>query len=209
MLVSGASWAMTTAVDTNVIVALWDRDPSLSSAAQSALDAALGRGTLVVAATVFAELMAAPSCSKLFLDSFFRETGINIDWALDESVWRTAGRALQGYAARRRKQRDVGPRRILADFLIGAHAQEGGHSLLTLDDHLYRTAFPDLTMVRVQLLSSAASNSSAVMHSGVAYSTKSNQVLLRVVTGLAAKCLVVHFKIRHRATTLASPTVST
>jgi predicted nucleic acid-binding protein len=140
---------MTTAVDTNVIVALWDRDPSLSSAAQSALDAALGRGTLVVAATVFAELMAAPSRSELFLDSFFRETGINIDWALDESVWRTAGRAFQGYAARRRKQRDVGPRRILADFLIGAHAQEGGHSLLTLDDHLYRTAFPALTVVRV------------------------------------------------------------
>ena len=140
---------MTTAVDTNVIVALWDRDPSLSSAAQSALDAALGRGTLVVAATVFAELMAAPSRSELFLDSFFRETGINIDWALDESVWRTAGRAFQGYAARRRKQRDVGPRRILAHFLIGAHAQEGGHSLLTLDDHLYRTAFPGLTVVRV------------------------------------------------------------
>jgi len=140
---------MTTAVDTNVIVALWDRDPCLSSAAQSALDAALGRGTLVVAATVFAELMAAPSRSELFLDSFFRETGINIDWALDESVWRRAGRAFQGYAARRRKQRDVGPRRILADFLIGAHAQEGGHSLLTLDDHLYRTAFPGLTVVRV------------------------------------------------------------
>jgi predicted nucleic acid-binding protein len=140
---------MTTAVDTNVIVALWDRDPSLSSAAQSALDAALGRGTLVVAATVFAELMAAPSRSELFLDSFFRETGINIDWALDESVWRTAGRAFQGYAARRRKQRDVGPRRILAVFLIGAHAQEGGHSLLTLDDHLYCTAFPGLTVVRV------------------------------------------------------------
>jgi predicted nucleic acid-binding protein len=140
---------MTTAVDTNVIVALWDRDPSLSSAAQSALDAALGRGTLVVAATVFAELMAAPSRSELFLDSFFRETGINIDWALDEAVWRTAGRAFQGYAARRRKQRDTGPRRILADLLIGAHAQEGGHSLLTLDDHLYRTAFPGLTVVRV------------------------------------------------------------
>ena len=51
---SGVAWAMTTGIDTNVIVALWDRDPSLSSAAQSALDVALGRGTLVTAATVFA-----------------------------------------------------------------------------------------------------------------------------------------------------------
>jgi len=140
---------MTTAIDTNVIVALWDEDPSLSSAAQSALDAALGRGTLTTAAPVFAELMAAPGRSESFVDSFFRETGINIDWVLDESVWRTAGLAFQGYAARRRKQRDAGPRRILADFLIGAHALEGGHSLLTLDDRLYRTAFPKLTVVRV------------------------------------------------------------
>lgn len=140
---------MTTAIDTNVIVALWDRDPSLSSAAQSALDAALGRGTLVTSPTVFAELMAAPGRNESFLDSFFRETGIQIDWALDEPVWRAAGRAFQGYAARRKKQRDAGPRRILADFLIGAHALEGGHSLLTLDDHLYSTAFPKLTVVRV------------------------------------------------------------
>jgi predicted nucleic acid-binding protein len=139
---------MTTAIDTNVIVALWDRDPGLSSAAQSALDVAPGRGTLVTTATVFAELMAAPGRGESFLDSFFRESGINIDWALEESVWRTAGRAFR-YAARRRKQRDAGPRRILADFLIGAHALEGGHSLLTLDDHLYRTAFPHLTVVRV------------------------------------------------------------
>ena len=140
---------MTTAIDTNVLVALWDRDETLSFAAQSALDAALGRGTLVIAAVVFAELMAAPGRSESFLDSFFRETGINIDWTLDESVWRAAGRAFQTYAARRRKQRDPGPRRILADFLIGAHAIEGGHPLLTLDDRLYRTSFPNLTVVTI------------------------------------------------------------
>ncbi len=140
---------MTTAIDSNVLVALWDRDPALSSTAQSALDEALGRGTLVVAATVFAELMAAPGRSESFLDSFFRETGINIDWTWDEAIWRAAGRAFQTYAARRRKQRDPGPRRILADFLIGAHALEGGYRLLTLDDHLYRAAFPDLNVIRV------------------------------------------------------------
>ena len=70
---AGAAWSMTTAIDANVIVALWDRDPHLSSAAQSALDAALGRGTLVTTATVFAGLMAGPSRSESFLDSFFRE----------------------------------------------------------------------------------------------------------------------------------------
>ena len=95
--------------------------------------------------------MAAPGRSESFLDSFFKETGISIDWALGESIWRTAGRAFQAYAARRRKHPDAGPRRILADFLIGAHALEGGHSLLTLDDHLFRTAFPHLPLVKVEL----------------------------------------------------------
>jgi predicted nucleic acid-binding protein len=140
---------MTTAIDTNVVVALWDRDPALNSTAQAALDEALGRGALIIAGPVFAELMAAPGRSESFLDSFCRETAINIDWSLEESVWRAAGRAFQTYAVRRRRQRDPGPRRILADFLIGAHALEGGYPLLTLDDHLYRTAFPNLTVIKV------------------------------------------------------------
>jgi predicted nucleic acid-binding protein len=139
---------VTTAVDTNVIVALWDADPAPSTAARSALDAALARGSLVVCAPVFAELMAAPGRTERFLDSFFGATGIHVDWTLEEAVWRSAGRAFQRYAARRRKHRG-GPRGILADLLIGAHALEGGHRLLTLDDHLYRTAFPGLMLVRV------------------------------------------------------------
>jgi len=135
---------MTTAIDTNVIIALWDRDDRVSAAAQSALDAALRRGALIVAAPVFAELLAAPGRDETFLDSFFRDTGITVDWNLDETVWRIAGRAFRKYAARRRRQHDSGPRRILAGFLIGAHAFRRGCSLLTFDDRLYRSAFPDL-----------------------------------------------------------------
>ena len=52
----------------------------------------------------------------------------------------------QGYAERRRKRRDAGSRRILADFLVGAHAQIRGYRLLTLDERLYKVAFPTLTM---------------------------------------------------------------
>ena len=140
---------MITAIDTNVIVALWDRDSSLSSAAQSALDEALGRGALVVSAPVFAELMACPGRSDAFLDSFFEDTGIIIEWSLDEATWRTAGRAFQAYAARRRRPGDSGPRRILADFVIGAHALKKDYRLLTLDDHIYRAAFPRLKLVTI------------------------------------------------------------
>jgi predicted nucleic acid-binding protein len=140
---------MITAVDTNVIVALWDKDPNLNSAAQTALDRALGRGGLIISAPVFAELLACPGRHEAFLDKFLQDTGIALEWDLDESVCRTAGRAFQAYAVRRRKQGDSGPRRILADFLIGAHASGRGCELLTLDDRMYRTAFPGLKIARL------------------------------------------------------------
>jgi predicted nucleic acid-binding protein len=142
----GDERTVTTAIDTNVIIALWDRDPGLSLAAQNALDTAFHRGTLVAAAPVFAELIAAPGRSEAFVDSFFEETAIGVDWELPEQVWRLAGRAFQAYAERRRKQRDRGTRRILADFIIGAHALANRFRLLTLDEGLYRVAFPALSI---------------------------------------------------------------
>jgi predicted nucleic acid-binding protein len=76
-------------------------------------------------------------------------TGIAVDWNLNEATWRAAGRAFQQHVARRRNQRDSGARRILADFLIGARALHNGFRLLTLDDRLYRAAFPRLVILRV------------------------------------------------------------
>src|ERR1700719_1137778 len=125
---------MTTAIDTNVIIALWAEDTALSLAAETALEAAFRRGNLVVAAPVFAELIAAPGRSEAFVGSLLEENGIVIDWNLNEAIWRAAGRAFKAYAERRRQQRDHGTRRLLADFLIGAHATGGGHRLPSLDE---------------------------------------------------------------------------
>jgi len=140
---------MTTAVDSNVLVALWDRDPAASNVAQKALDAALERGSLVLSAPVFAELIAAPGRTEEFLHTFCADTGIRVEFSLEEEIWLLAGRAFRSYAARRRKQGDPGPRRILADFLIGAHAFHHGYRLLTLDSRLYRAAFSGLTLITV------------------------------------------------------------
>jgi predicted nucleic acid-binding protein len=137
---------MTTAIDTNAIIGLWHDDPTLSQAVETALDAAFHRGGLIVAAPVFAELIAAPGRSEAFVSRFLEENGIAIDWNLDEAIWRSAGRAFRAYAERRRKQRDHGARRILADFLIGAHASIRGYRLLSLDERLYRAAFPTLKL---------------------------------------------------------------
>ena len=74
---------MTTAIDTNVVIALWDRDPTLNSAAQTALEAAFHRGGLVIAAPVFAELLAAPGRTEAFVDAFLEDTAIAVEWDLD------------------------------------------------------------------------------------------------------------------------------
>ena len=138
---------MTTVIDTNVIAALWNLDDSLNAAARSALDTALARGPLIVPAPVYAELMAFAGRTESFLDTFFRETSIAVEWPIEERIWRTAGLAFQSYARRRRKQREPGPRRILADFLIGAYAVRHNYSLLTLDEGVYRAAFPDIRIL--------------------------------------------------------------
>ncbi len=139
---------MTTVVDSNVIVALWDQDDNLSAVAQAGLDAALDRGRLVIPAPVFSELMALPGRTETFLDRFFQGTGVTVDWDLDEQVWRAAGRAFQGYVGRRKKHPGPGPRRILADFLIGAYAASHSFALLTLDEGLYLAGFPELKILR-------------------------------------------------------------
>jgi hypothetical protein len=140
---------MITAVDTNVLVALWDRDDALNSIAQSALDSAMARGKLVISAVVFAELLAFPRRTETFIDHFLSDTEIAVEWTINESIWRTAGRAFQAYAKRRHLQRSGGPRWILTDFLIGANASENSYKLLTLDDGIYRSSFPKLAVVRI------------------------------------------------------------
>ena len=139
---------MTTVIDSNVIAALWNLDDALNAAARSALDAALARGPLVVPASVYAELMAFAGRTETFLDGFFGETGIGVEWHMEERVWRAAGQAFQSYAGRRRRQREPGPRRSLADFLIGAYAARHNYWLLTLDESIYRAAFPSLKILR-------------------------------------------------------------
>jgi hypothetical protein len=103
-----------------------------------------------VAAPVFAALAAGPGRSEDFVNGFFEDLGIAIDWALGEAIWRSAGRAFRGYAERRRKHRDPRARRILADFLIGTHAAAHDYRLLTLDERPYRAAFSTLKIETIK-----------------------------------------------------------
>jgi predicted nucleic acid-binding protein len=137
---------MTTAIDSNVIVALWNEDETQNLTAKKALGESQMQGRLVICAAVYAELMAAPERSETFVDHFCEEAGIVVEWELEEKVWREAGKAFQGYAARRRKQKGAEAQRILTDFVIGAHALVNGYRLLTLDAGIYQASFPRLAI---------------------------------------------------------------
>jgi predicted nucleic acid-binding protein len=140
---------MTTAIDTNVVTALWNADDALNRRAQAALDTVFGRGRLVVSGVVYAELLAARSRTEQFVDRFLDAAGIEVECEINERLLRAAGLAFRGYAERRRRQKGVEPRRILADFLVGAHATLNEYRLLTLDTGMYRAAFPRLELVEV------------------------------------------------------------
>jgi predicted nucleic acid-binding protein len=138
---------MTTSIDSNLISALWNSQDSGNVAAAKMLGQTRKQGNLVVVGPVYSELMAGPLRDEAALDEFFAETGIFIDWGVDEEIWREAGRAFRGYAQRRIRSRGGPPRRILVDFVVGAHAALRGYTLLTLDRRLYAAAFPKLRII--------------------------------------------------------------
>jgi predicted nucleic acid-binding protein len=140
---------MTTAIDTNVLTALFTGTGANALLSRIALNRVVHQGELVISAPVYAEILATPRSDMRAIDSFLEDSGIAVDWRIDEAVWRTAAHAYRGYAERRRAQRgDPGPRRILTDFLIGAHAALFASALLTFDRSVYRAAFPTLTIIR-------------------------------------------------------------
>lgn len=134
---------MRTAVDSNVIAALWSREPTASRMA-TLLREARAAGPLLVAAPVWAELHAAPGATAEFVARFLADTGIERDLGLDEDVWRHAAAAYAAYAERRRAAAGGEPKRLLVDLLVGAHAIARADRLLTLDAQRYRRAFPGL-----------------------------------------------------------------
>ena len=82
---------MRTAIDTNVLSALWSEEPFAREVARN-LGAAKTEGGLVISAPVYAELLAYPKISETFVNSFLQDTGIEIDFDFQQPLWLEAGR---------------------------------------------------------------------------------------------------------------------
>ena len=137
---------MKTALDSNVLSCLWSNEPSAARVEQE-LRRARALGAVVLCAPVYLELLAHPLVSAGFVDKFLSETGITVEFQLDESVWRKAAEGFVAYARRRRRSCGSTPKRLLADFMIAAHAQLQADCLFTLDPTRYQQDFPQLRLV--------------------------------------------------------------
>jgi predicted nucleic acid-binding protein len=96
---------------------------------------------------VYAELLAHPKATERFVDEFLTTTGVVMDCLLDEKIWREAGRRFAAYVGRRRRLGGGSPKRLLVDFLIGAHASLCADRLMTLDRDRYAQDFPRLRLI--------------------------------------------------------------
>ena len=133
---------MRTAIDTNVISALLSGSPIVAR-----VTALLGRvateGALTVCGPVYAELVAHPKVTQQFVDQFLASTRVEVDFVLDERVWRETAQRFAGSARRRRKSAGGEVRRLVVDFLVGAHALLRADRLLTFDPHFYAHDSPN------------------------------------------------------------------
>ena len=137
---------MRTAIDTNILSALWSNEP-LAEKIPERLGEAKKHGALLIAPVVYVELLAYPRATESFVSGFLSQTGITVDFDLDESVWTDAGRRFARYANRRRKSGHREAKRLPADFLIGSHALLQADRLMSMDAARYRQYFPELKLI--------------------------------------------------------------
>lgn len=128
---------MITAVDANVLFDLFRTDSPHHSRSREWLRAAYDRGAVIVCDVVYAELVPAFQ-DRAALDGALQEIGATLS-PIDSSIAYEAGLRWKRYRA------SGGPRkRIITDFLIGAHAMVAADVFLTRDRGFFSTYFPEL-----------------------------------------------------------------
>lgn len=129
-------------VDSNVLIDVIERDPDWHDWSFGQIEAAVVADRVVINPVVIAE--AAPRSGSL--DQFEARLAlmlIEVEPLSNRAAY-CAGLAFQTY---RQKRNDASPKAILADFMLGGHAEILGATILTRDPRFYRSYFPSVSLI--------------------------------------------------------------
>ncbi len=131
---------MITAIDTNVLLDILVPNEKFCDRSIRALESAAAEGSLVVCDLVYAELCIHFN-TQGEADRFLHGNEIRVE-ALNNEASFMASRVWRAY-----RMQGVQRSRILADFLIGAHAHLQASRLLSRDRGFYKKLFPALRLI--------------------------------------------------------------
>ncbi|MGH7715141.1 MAG: type II toxin-antitoxin system VapC family toxin [Vulcanimicrobiaceae bacterium] len=131
---------MITAVDSSVLLDVLKDDPNHRASSLAALSAASETGPLIVCPVVWAEIRSFFEDAER-MQHAFSDARIQFD-PFDQECADVAGHHWFEY-----RRRGGTRKRLVADFLIGAHAQVRGGRFLTRDRGFFRRYFSDLQIL--------------------------------------------------------------